>query len=175
MNLNVRKSPILYSMATRLAYNIAKYYYHNKHFVWCTTNFDADEQAPTSNPYTIGQMYLSHAIHEDRHSKIITNNIAGILRGANEKYKESVIDKNIYARIKQIVNCAGYDDFAPILFIIDAQKVREKCIEVPLEERASSNSIEYIIKDLSAEDFQIIDFRDFLAGVIKISEKRFGE
>lgn len=175
MSINTMGMPLLYSMGTRLAYTIAENYYYNKHFVWCTSRFHSDEQAPTSDPLTIGKTYLSHATRGDRHSQVIKNNIAGILRGASEKHKEGVIDDSIYVRIQQIVNCADYEAFAPVLYIINTDLVKDRCIEVPPEERASNSSIEYNIIDLSGGEFQIINFRDLLTDVVRFPEKRFGE
>lgn len=40
MELDVKKNPFLYSAGTQLAYKIAKRYYNNTHFVWCSTKFN---------------------------------------------------------------------------------------------------------------------------------------
>ena len=50
MGLDTKQNPILYSIGTHLAYKIAKRYYKNVHYVWCTTEFNVSKQPPTSNP-----------------------------------------------------------------------------------------------------------------------------
>lgn len=41
MGLDVKKNPFLYSVGTQLAYKIAKRYYKNIHYAWCTTEFNS--------------------------------------------------------------------------------------------------------------------------------------
>ena len=86
MGMNVRKNPFLYSAGTQLAYIIAKRYYKNIHYVWCTTEFNSPKQPPTSNPATICKRYLEQITTGDHHMKEIDNNKVGILKGAKAKY-----------------------------------------------------------------------------------------
>ena len=52
------KDLLLYSTSTELAYRIAKEYYNNIFYVWCTDTFDAALQPGTSNPRTLCSRYL---------------------------------------------------------------------------------------------------------------------
>lgn len=175
MAVDANENPVLYSMGTVLAYEIANTYYDNKHYVWCTTKFHSVSQPATSDPYRIGKVYLEHSTTGDRHSPSIIGNIAGVLRGAEMKCKEGIISNEENQLIHRIVNLARYKDFLPVLFIIDTKAVQDRCIEVPAKDRAGTDSIEYIIEDLSSDEFQIIDFSSFLFDIIKPKDQIFGQ
>lgn len=175
MELDVEKKPFLYSVATQLAYKIAKRYYGNIHYVWCTTEFNSSIQPPTSNPATICKRYLEQITTGDRHTEEIEKNIVGILNGAEEKLSSGVIDRKKYNEIRSIVSVAEYEAFFPMLYIVESKKVKDRCIEVMVKERASDDAVEYKIKDLKEDEFEIILFKDILNGVVNIVDKKAGE
>lgn len=175
MGLDVEKTPFLYSVGTQLAYKIAKRYYGNSHYVWCTTEFNSMKQPPTSNPATICKRYLEQITTGDRHAKEIANNMAGILKGAKTKLDCGVITKNEYHEIRSIVSAAEYEAFFPILYIVEREKVKNRYTEVMVEERASDDAVEYKIEDLKENEFEIISFRDILSGVVNIVDKKVGK
>lgn len=175
MSLNIKKNPLLYSAGTSLAYKIAKRYYSNIHFVWCTTEFDSSIQPPTSNPASICKRYLEQIVSGDRHTIEIKNNIAGILRGAKVKLDNGVITKKEYNEIRSIVSVAKYEAFLPVLFIIESKKVKDKYIEVEISNRASDKSIEYKIEELKDGEYRVIQFDSFLSGVINVVDKKVGD
>ena len=57
---------LLFSTGTALAYNIAKDYYGNVHYVWCTEAFDATLQPGTSNPRTLCARYLDQILKKEK-------------------------------------------------------------------------------------------------------------
>ena len=175
MELDVKKNPFLYSAGTQLAYKIAKRYYNNTHFVWCSTKFNMLQQPPTSNPATICKRYLEQITTGDRHSVEIKNNIAGILKGAKAKLDSGVIGKREFNKIRNIVAAADYEAFFPVLYIIDSEKIQHKCSKVEVKDCASDNSIEYLIKDLKDDEFEMILFKDVLKSVVNIVDKKAGE
>lgn len=168
MELNTKEHPLLYSIGTELAYKIAKRYYGNIHYIWCTTEFNALRQPPSSNPATICKRYLEQISTGDRHTAEIDNNMVGILRGAKEKFNSGIIDGNEYNEIRSIVSVAEYEAFFPVLYIIETEKVKDRCIEVAVEDKASDNAVEYKITDLGENEFEVILFRDFLWSCVKI-------
>lgn len=175
MGLNTKQNPLLYSVATHLAYKIAKRYYENIHYVWCTTAFNASGQPPTSNPSKICKRYLEQITTGDRHTKEIENNIAGILRGAKAKLNSGIISKKEYNEIRSIVSAAEYEAFFPMLYIIESKKVKNKCIEVLTADKASNNAIEYKIEDLAENEFEVIFFKDILDGIVNVFDEKAGE
>ncbi len=175
MGLNTKQDPILYSVGTHLAYKIAKRYYKNIHYVWCTTAFNASKQPPTSNPSKICKRYLEQITTGDRHAKEIENNIAGILRGAKEKFGSGVINKKEYNEIRSIVSAAEYGSFFPMLYIIESEKVKNKCKEVSEADRASDDAVEYKVEDLMEDEFEPVFFKDILDGIVEVVDKKVGE
>ena len=175
MGLDINKTPFLYSVGTQLAYKIAKSYYGNVHYVWCTTEFNSLQQPPTSNPATICKRYLEQIATGDRHTKEIESNIAGILRGAKAKLDNGVINKKEYNEIRSIVSVAEYEAFFPVLYIVESKKVKDKCVEVKVEERASDVAVEYKIEELKENEFEVIAFKDILSGVVDVVDKKVGE
>jgi hypothetical protein len=174
MSLDIKKNPILYSVGTQLAYNIAKKYYDNVHFVWCTTAFNNFKQPPTSNPSTICKRYLEQITTGDQHTKEIENNKVGILRGAKAKLNTGIIDKREYTNIRAAVLVAEYDSFFPVLYIIKSEMVVNKCLEVSVDEKASPHSVEYKIVNLMKNEFEMIFFKDILSGVVEVFDKGEG-
>ena len=175
MGLDIKNNPFLYSVGTQLAYKIAKRYYKNIHYVWCTTEFNSSKQPPTSNPATICKRYLEQITTRDRHKKEIENNIAGILKGAKAKLNSGVISKKEYNEIRSIVSAAEYEAFFPILYIVESKKIKDRYVEVVVEERASDDAVEYKIEDLKENEFEIISFKDILSGIVNIADKKVGE
>lgn len=175
MGLDIKNNPFLYSVGTQLAYKIAKRYYKNIHYVWCTTEFNSSKQPPTSNPATICKRYLEQITTGDRHTKEIENNIAGILKGGKAKLNSGVISKKEYNEIRSIVSAAEYEAFFPILYIVESKKIKDRYVEVVVEERASDDAVEYKIEDLKENEFEIISFKDILSGIVNIADKKVGE
>ena len=80
-----------------------------------------------------------------------------------------------YNEIRSIVSVADYEAFFPLLYIVESKKVKERCVEVATEDRASDNAVEYKIEDLKENEFEIVSFKDILSGVVNIVDKKVGE
>ena len=156
---------LLYSTCTTLTYKIAKYYYNNIHYVWCTESFDAVLQPGTSNPRTLCTRYLEQIIKRDRHASEINNNKVGILKGAAEKLKQGVITKEQYDEIKMRVAYAQDEEFYPVIYLINKNAVKKRLIVVPQTDAASDSSVEYIITDLKRNEFDLVHVKDIIYGV----------
>ena len=166
MGLDFNTTPFLFSMSTKIAVTIANRNYRT-HYVWCSDCFHSDTQPPTSDPQTIGNTYLNISAKGDRHQLDIMNgHIAAVLSGAQSNYDAGVITDEEFERIKHRLACFDYEDFFPVLYIIDARKIGDRCMEVKISERASDSSVEYLIKDLKRDEFKTIIFRDFLNGIV---------
>jgi hypothetical protein len=172
MILDIDKTPFLYSMVTFLAYNIELQFYNDVHYVWCSDKYHNESQPAMSDPQTRGNIFLRAVKTGDRHSNAIKENIVGILRGARARYEDGTINKSEYKIIRERVNCASYEDFFPVLFIIKSAAVTTKCIEVASNNRASDNSVEYLITNLNQGEFEIITFKDLLNGIINASNHK---
>lgn len=166
MPIKKPKQMLLYSTCTELAYRIAKQYYNDIHYVWCTEAFDAAVQPGTSNPRTLCNRYLEQIIKNDRHATEINNNKVGILKGATAKLKEGTITTQQYEEIKNRVAYAEMTEFYPVIYLIDKKAVNKRLIIVDKSDAASNNSIEYILDDLQGNEFEIIRLKDILYGVV---------
>jgi hypothetical protein len=159
------KSPLLlYSTNTWLAYKIAQLYYKDVHYVWCTSYFNSNSAPaydfivpPSSSPGAIYRNYYNDVRAGDKHSAIIAQNKAGILRGANCKEKARVITKKQKAEIYGIISEAEIRDFKPLLFIIPFTLITKLIRDVPIAERAHSLSVEYRIEYLPRKYFDIVE------------------
>ncbi len=176
MGIDFDNTPFLFSIGTFFAYKIDRRYYGNVHYVWCTTNFNDKKQPVTSRPQSICKRFFDQVVSGDRHTKEIEDNKAGILRGAQAKLEAGVIDNNQYSEICQLVNLANYEDFFPVLYIIDKDKVGDtRCKEVDKKDRASDTSIEYKIFDLKEGEYELIDFKSLLSDYLDAVDKKAGK
>ena len=162
-------------LMTILFFFLLAHYFHIK-YVWCTTFFNDKKQPVTSNPQSICKRFLEQVISGDRHAKEIDDNKAGILRGAQAKLDAGVIDNAQYDEICKLVNLANYEDFFPVLYIIDAKKVGiKRCVDVDTKDRASDTSVEYRIFDLSEGEFVLLDFKNLLSDYMDTVDKKAGK
>lgn len=165
-SLDPKVSPILYSVGTQLSYDIANKFYHNVHYVWCTTDFKSIYQPPTSRPETICNRWLDIISTGDIHAREIDDNISGILRGAKIKKDNSIISDKEKKYIQEMVYHAEFHSFFPVIYIIYTEKVITKIQEVVPRYRASKTSVEYIIDNLEEGEFQVLFQKDILHNVI---------
>ena len=168
LNNNFRGKPILYSTGTELAYRIAKRYYNNVHYVWCSTSFDALAQPGTSNPRTLCNRYLDQISKNDSHAQEINNNKAGILKGADIKLKSGIINDTQFIEIQNMVSLSEMHHFCPVIFIIHSRSAKNRSIKVPRDHAASFVSDEYIIEDLKENEYDLIRLSSILSGVIEL-------
>ncbi len=175
MSIDVEKYPILFSAATLLAYEISKKYYHDTHYVWCTTSFDDFTQPGSSNPRTICNKYLDQSLKGDKHGNEIEKNKANILKGAGIKYKEGIITKKQREMIMATVTEAPFDAFIPVVYLVNTQRVANKLEVVPDTEKANDTSREYVISNLHKNEFTILSFYDILKGVVEFKTEKAGD
>ena len=153
---------ILYSANTLLAYSLSEQFYGGTHYVWCVPNRERMHERvrgpmpPTSDPFRI-YASLMHALKEnDRHCPQIRQNRAGLLRGAEQKFQEGLISKDIFHYIYSIIDEASLNDFSPILYVIPYHKVKDRIVLPKPSEKAGSLSVEYRIHDLKSDEFDAI-------------------
>ena len=89
---------VLYSTNTRLAHMIAKSYYADLHYVWCSPfagSFNAFDriEPPSSSPLKIYRSLHDDVSGADLHSDKIRQNRNGLIRGASTKRQAGVIDE----------------------------------------------------------------------------------
>ena len=151
-----------YSVNTYLSYKINKIFYKDSHYVWCAPNFDEDDNPPSSNPKEIYLSLLKDVKLNDKHSAKIEKNKMGLIKGANEQHKNSVITDMQRDEIHEIVAQAEISYFRPIIYVINKTEVEKNKLEeyVPRAIRADYFSNEIIIEKLPGEFFEIIDIKE---------------
>ena len=157
---------LLYSTASSLAYRIAKRYYGDIHYAWCSPIFDGRTTAhlaltvpPTSSPCEIYFSLQQEITRGDRHSAKLIDIRSGITRGAQAKLKEKVITKAEEQEIIEAVNLAAPNEFSPLLFVIPYAKVKRLIQTVPVAKRAHPLSLECLIPRLPGKSFDVLEFR----------------
>lgn len=172
MAIDVNEYPFLFSTTTRIAKNIDEVFYDGKHFVWIALKFDDKTQAANSNPLTIADSFIREVTTYDGHHDKINANVVGILNGAKEMFRLKKIDKNKRNQIMVRVNIATYDEFLPLLYVIDTKKVASRIIEVPPDEAAKPNSPEYKLLDLQEGEYELIDLAEMVGAATKVMNRR---
>ncbi|MGN1367968.1 MAG: hypothetical protein ACI4WX_03795 [Aristaeellaceae bacterium] len=176
MAINICDHPFLFSTTTKFAYNIDNDFYGGKHYVWAALKFDdLEEQAANSNPLTIANNFIKEVITTDGHCDRINANIVGVRRGAAMMLRSGAIDQQTQKRISNRINDAYYEDFLPLVYVIDTSKVASRIIEVPPAYAALPNSPEYKIMDLQSGEYELIDIARIITDTRKLKRRMVSE
>ena len=164
--MRVPKRRVLYSTNTWLAYNIARMFYGDLHYVWCSPVFDSRcrpamqaAPPPTSCPGDIYFSLMEEVRRKDRHSAKISENRLGILKSAVVKQDAGVITDDELREITAVVEAADAQDFAPLLYVIPYDGVSGLIKEVPVGQRAHPLSEEFVIEALPGDLFDVISLQ----------------
>lgn len=157
---------ILYSTNSLLAYSIAEEFYQRTHYVWCSPFFLPPNRLaaapPTAIPGEIYENLWQETSRNDRHSHFIKRNKIGILRGAEAKLAEGIIDEDQQSAITEIVSLATPADFRPVLYVIPYDRTKKIIEDVPPRERAHPLSKEFRIPRLPWNAFDALELRRWL-------------
>lgn len=155
------KDTILYSQATEISYKINQKYYNDTHYVWCAEEpLSGYLQAGTSDPMERCNRILTAIYSGDCHEHLIEENKKGIRLGALLKKKEGIITEEQEEEIIALLRSAELSDFSPVLYIIPFELVKDNLEIAPDSQKASSTSVEYIIRNLKHYQFDVIHFDD---------------
>lgn len=160
------KHLLLYSTNTWLAFKIAKEYYKDVHYAWCSPYFSARSvpafdytNPPSSSPGEIYDRFFEDVTRGDLHSPSVAANRVGLVKGANAKAAAGVITSEQKKEIYAIVKEAETLNFRPLLYVIPFSPVANRLKVVPVHERAHPFSVEYIIENLPRRSFDVIEYR----------------
>lgn len=164
-----KKPNLLYSAGTELSYKINEIFYNDIHYVWCADRFGSPKSGEpynrnpsSSDPYDIYQDYNRASGNSgrvaDHHSGAIDRLRIGIKKGADIKLAQGVISKDELDDIYAIVDAADRQDFSPLIYLIPFEKVETLLKKVPIDKRAHPLSDEWIIENLSKDDFDLMRF-----------------
>lgn len=156
-----------YSTNTHLSHFITRRFYKDIFYVWCSPVFkpsdctllDPHSRIPrSSSPYEIYCELQKDVLSKDYHSARIESNKIGLRRGASLALEKGVIDEDDCNRINWIIEKSQVSDFHPILYIIHADKIRNRIKQPDISIIANPLSTEYIIEDLKIDEFNSIQF-----------------
>jgi len=159
----MKQYTVLYSTNTYLSYWIAKHYYKNMHYVWCSPYFDLTGKLeytnpPSSSPKALYRTYADAVTSGDKHCAKINENKVGIINGISYKRKTGIITDKEQDELLEIVNRAEITHFSPLLYIIPYATVADIVKPVALHQRANILSVEYIIEELPGDYFDIVQY-----------------
>ncbi|MBQ3166501.1 MAG: hypothetical protein IJC01_04100 [Clostridia bacterium] len=160
---------LLYSINSRLAYNINKRYY-KKHYVWCATKFNtndnpvADRNNPdSSNPFEILKTFneeIKKVLKDLHHTPhFLIERLNGVLYGLeiNRDCLGEELCKDLSENIKQQRdNNTIWQQLKPVIYVIPYSLVKDRITPVPPSKTAGILSEEYILTDLKDEEFDVI-------------------
>jgi hypothetical protein len=157
---------VLYSTNTALKYRIQRDFLADVHYCWCSPAFDARKLAPyargaamppSSDPCSIYRDLHAATQRPDGHCDKINSQRTVISALAVNLEHSGKIDANARDEIIEMVNRASSLDWKPYLYVIPNTGFGARLKEVPRARRAS-NEMEYIIEDLKATEFHILEF-----------------
>jgi len=156
--------PILFSTNTWLAWTINERFYGGRHFVWVSPFFapeDAPEEyvvPPSSTPCIIFQRFREDIRGKDLDSAAIRTNRMGLRDGAQKRFAEGLIDEKTRDLIWALVDAAERTEFRPRVYAIPRAAVEDE-LEEP-QKRAHPLSAEWVIRNLSRDNFGVVDFHN---------------
>lgn len=155
---------IYYSCSTWIAYEISQWFYGEIHYAWCTPYFDPPSRLnlynavpPSSSPRALYWSLMRDVDSLDLHSFRMKNVRAGIQRGASSRLNEGMIGTSQYREILELMQLAPLANFKPLMLVIPAAPVTALLNSVPVAQRASVFSEEYIIENLPRSLFDAIE------------------
>lgn len=158
---------VLYSTSTWLAYQITQSYYEGKHYVWCSPDlsskslsrsYSIPDYTASISPLTIYRELSESVARGDRHNVKVQSNKAAIIMTANRKQADGVVTEQQLKEIVAIAEAADLRDFRPLLYVIPYNIVANMLEQVPASMRVSPLEVEYIIKELPRQNFDVIEF-----------------
>lgn len=157
---------LLYSVNPRVKLMIQKEFRGDRHYVWCSERFDsataglytrASLVPPSSNPKQIYRDLKEACDRRDEHNGKITSMRASYLALSEEWLAAGEIGNEAREEIVYLVTKDDFELWRPVLYLIPRDPVHARLRPVPPEKRAGAGP-EFIIEDLGANEFEIMEF-----------------
>lgn len=160
-------SKILYSTNSFAKHLIQSTYRDNKHYIWCSEHFDGTAAPRYSAPSLVAQSSNPVDIYRelkkaterggDRHNEKINQQRLLYNKLAIDWANNGEITDLIKNEIIFIANNQSLEQWRPLLYVIPiTDEIKSRLKSVPIEQRASV-AMEYIIEDLDASEFDIVE------------------
>lgn len=155
---------ILYSANSVLAYQVAKRYYGDLHYVWCSPGFGSIATSrlyrsvpPTLSPKERYYRMLNDVKERVRSALTVEETRMGLLRGVEEQRQAGRITIQKGEEILEIIQHATLQDFKPLMYVVPVtSELLPRIRVVPVNQRVHPLAEEYIISDLKSDEFDVI-------------------
>jgi hypothetical protein len=156
---------LLYSTNVYLKLFLQEQYAKDKHYVWCSENFDSKtlpryaagaQVAPSANPADIFRELKRDIDGGDFHSAKLIAQKASFVARAHEWEKAGQISITDRDDIIYLVEKATSKEWRPLIYVIRRDAVAARLQTVPANQRAGLGN-EFIIPDLERSEFDIIE------------------
>jgi hypothetical protein len=157
--------PLLYSTNVLLKLLIQERFRRDIHYIWCSEHFDSSTLpkysvssniAPSSNPADIYKELKIAVEKNDKHCYKIKEQKLSFKNLALDWETKGEITADDKEEIIYWVDNASFDQWRPLIYITPYELVKSRLQKVPPDKRASMG-MEYIIPDLSRDEFGIIE------------------
>ncbi len=158
---------IYYSTVPYMKFYLQRNYFNDIHYVWASESFDNSQAgahtpaslvAPSSNPVDVFKDLQIAVTKRDRHSYKINEQKLSLKKIAVDKCAAGEITPQQRDDVIFTVDSADFEMWRPIIYLIPNTIDPARVHTVPMAQRASLGP-EFIIKDLTSSDFDIIDMR----------------
>jgi hypothetical protein len=159
------ESILLWSTATWLKWHIQEEYFGGTHYVWCspvlnsrsTGFYSASAGRPaSSDPFTIYHEIYDAIRTGDRHCAKIAEQGTNLMATATKLELDGIIDEDTRNKVLALVKFATLTDWRPLIYCIPWDPVASRVEEIDANLRAGVAK-EYRIRDLTADEFQLIE------------------
>lgn len=155
---------LMWSTTNRVVHEICTHYFPS-YYVWCSPVFDGEAvgrydkgymQASSSDPASIYRSMFDAVRKRDEHNADVGRQRKTLERIAGKLFGEGKISEQSAQEVITFVQNAHISEWQPIIYAIPYYKVKGRVLLVSRKDRAGK-SREYVIEDLSVDEFQPIE------------------
>ena len=158
---------LFYSTQTQLAYFISKAYFGGKFYVHVAEEFAPQTNPGSSSPASLYQHFKDIAERDDRGDPQMRRIKQRLKEVALEKRQAKELSTAEYRALTWEIENAAPRQFAPVLYLIPKSEIKGKQLgRLPPELCANPHSIEYTIKNLLENQFEVMISRMKLTDIL---------
>lgn len=151
--------PFLYSTNTLLVYRLTLQYLNGRFRVYCTDAFDASYNPGHSNPKAIYHLYQHIASSQRFDHPKVQQILEAMVGAAMQAPIPEAQRAALVAELQQIRARQDCSEFAPLLYLIDAERISPQRVQVFRGNQilgGTASAIEYLIDDLRPPEFSVV-------------------